>query len=106
MSAALRAFLAGLRTIEVVPRPPDESWDQMIARIRVPGRACVTDEATYDWFLECLPPQWMGACGFAFAEGREPLMLFWAKDDQYFVRQLTWPETREFCRLACIPEPW
>jgi hypothetical protein len=106
MSPALRAFLAGLRTTEIVPRPPDETWDQMIARICVPGRACVIDEDTYDWFLECLPPQWMGACGFAFEEGKEPLRLFWAKDDQYFVRQLTWPETQEFCRLACIPEPW
>ena len=43
---------------------------------------------------------------FAFAEGAEPLRLFWQKADRYFCRQLTWPETQTFCRLAAIPLPW
>jgi hypothetical protein len=101
----LTASIADLRSPEVIPRPDDEQWAAMIERIHVPGRVCEIDEETYDWFLECLPPKWMGA-GFAFAEGAEPLKLFWKNAGRYFVRQLTWDETQAFCRLARIPLPW
>lgn len=43
---------------------------------------------------------------FAFAEGAEALRLFWQDHrDCYCARQLTWEETRTFCRLAGIPLP-
>jgi hypothetical protein len=100
----LSALLTQLRTAKVVPRPAGEDWAAMIERIHVSGRVCEIDEETYDWFLECLPPKWMGS-GFAFAEGAEPLKLFWKQKGRFFVRQLTWDETRTFCRLAKIPIP-
>jgi hypothetical protein len=101
----LRAFLAELRSAETLPRPETEDWAAMIERIHVPGRTCEIEEETYDWFLECLPPKWMGS-GFAFAEGAEPLKLFWKSQEKFLVRQLTWEETQTFCRLAEIPLPW
>lgn len=100
----LAAFLADLKAPEPVPKPEREAWVAMIDRIRVVGRVCEIDVATYEWFLECLPPQWLGH-GFALAEGAEPLKLFWMKGYRCFVRQLTEGETRTFCRLARIPNP-
>ena len=101
----LPAFLAELRTAPITPRPPDEDWSGMIARTALVSVACVIDEETYDYFLEVLPPKYMGH-GFAFAEGAEALRWFWrAKTDQFYCRQLTWDETKEFCRLARIPLP-
>lgn len=104
-SADLLLFLAELRTADVVPRPPNEDWPAMIARTSQVGIVCAIDEATYDYFLDVLPPKYLGR-GFAFAEGAEPLRYFWhGRPDQFFCRQLTWDETREFCRLAEIPLP-
>jgi hypothetical protein len=101
----LFAFLAVLRSAPVIPRPPDEPWAAMIARTAQTGVACAIDEETYGYFLDVLPPKYMGN-GFAFAEGAEPLRWFWrVKPDQFFCRQLTWEETKEFCRLADIPLP-
>ncbi len=64
------------------------------------------DEATYEWFRDCLPPHYQNGGLYAFAEGAEPLRLFWRSDGQCFVRPLTDAETQEFCRLACIAIPW
>jgi len=102
---ALRAFLAEVRGAQIIPRPDNESWPAMISRIHTPGSVCEIDRETYDWFLEYLPPKWMGS-GFAFAEGAEPIKLFWKNAGRYFVRQLTDAETQAFCRLAAIPLPW
>ena len=102
---SLRAFIAVLRRVALIPRPPDESWADMIERTTRSGVVCVIDEETYDYFLDVLPPKYQGH-GFGFAEGAEPLRLFWhATPDSYFSRQLTWDETREFCRLANISLP-
>lgn len=102
----LAEYLAALRSAPVTPRPPNEEWSAMIARTGQAGVACAIDEETYDYFLDVLPPKYQGR-GFAFAEGAEPLCYFWhVKPDQFFCRQLTWDETREFCRLARIPLPW
>lgn len=104
-SPNLLSFLNALRAAPVVPRPPDEDWPSLIARTTQIGRACAIDEDTFDYFLEVLPPQYLGH-GFAFAEGAEPLRYFWrVRPDRHFCRQLTWDETREFCRLASIPLP-
>ena len=77
----------------------------MIARISDPGRAHEIDKAIYQYFLGVLPPLWMDADGFAFAEGDEPLRLFWfeADDPRYRVRQLTGHEHTTFCALAGLP---
>ncbi len=90
---------------EVVPRPENEAWHAMIERIEPHGRVSIVDNETFDWFLECLPPKAMFGGGFAFAEGAEPLRLFWKRKGQCFTRHLTWEETQEFCRLAGIPLP-
>ena len=77
----------------------------MIARTSQTGVICAIDEETYDYFLEVLPPKYQGH-GFAFAEGAEPLRYFWHTTPlQFFCRQLTWDETRQFCRLARIALP-
>ncbi len=106
MSPALKHFLSCLTVAERIPLPVSEEWKEHVARISVPGRiAEVTREHYYHW-LEVLPPHFMGGGFFAFAEGPEPFRLFWCDaDDHYWVRQLTWKETVDFCRLAHIPLP-
>jgi hypothetical protein len=105
-TANLLSFLAALRSGPIVPRPPNEEWAAMIARTARAGVICEIDEEIYDYFLDVLPPKYLGR-GFAFAEGAEPLRYFWhVNPASYFCRQLTWDETQEFCRLAEIPVPW
>ena len=99
--SALGEFLARLKdpgSTPAVPRPEDESWPQMIARTTVPGRLCAVDLETYDYFLDVLPPRWMGR-GFAFAEGGDDIRLYWKAGGQCFCRQLSAEETDEFYRL-------
>lgn len=103
--ATLGDFVAHLQHVEVVPRPAGEEWAVMIARISVPGTVAEIDDYTWNWFLECLPPKYMMGGLFAFAEGAEPLRIFWKRQDTYFVRPLTWDETNTFCYLAGIPFP-
>ena len=100
----VRSTLAALRTSPVLPRPPDESWAGMIERISTPGHAAEIDEETYDYFLDVLPPRWMGE-GFMFAEGAEALRYFWRAGGTFFCRQTTWDETVAFCRAAGIRTP-
>ena len=98
------ALLAALRAGPLVPRPDAEPWDAMIRRISDPARVAEIDEATYDHFLNVLPPRWMGH-GFQFAEGSESLRYFWKWQGRYFCRPLTWDDTVRFCRAAGIPTP-
>ena len=105
MPTTLSALLATLFDGEIIPHPAVENWPLMIERIRVPGRINVITEEVYDHFLGCLPPHWMGDGCFAFAEGAEPLSLFWHQSGEYYVRQLTWEETRQFCHHAHISLP-
>lgn len=102
--AAARSALASLRASPVLPRPDGEQWAGMIGRISTPGHAAEIDEETYDYFLDVLPPRWMGE-GFMFAEGAEPLRYFWRAGRQFFCRQLTWDETAAFCAAAGILTP-
>lgn len=105
-TVSLQEFLAEVRAGPIVGRPPDEDWAAMISRTGQAGVVCAIDQETYDYFLEVLPPRYMGR-GFAFAEGAEPLRYFWhVKPASYFCRQLTWDETQDFCRLAGISLPW
>lgn len=101
---SLSAFIADLRAGEIVPRPADEPWPSMIARISVPGQVAAIGGDTFEYFLQVIPPHYHGH-GFAFAEGAEPLRYFWHTADRYFCRQLTEDETVTFCSLAGIPLP-
>src|SRR5438876_12309505 len=99
----LKHFLSHLSVGERVKVPLTDTWYQHVQRISVPGRIVEVNEEQYFYWLEVLPPKFMSGSLFAFAEGAEPLRLFWqAEDDSYWMRQLTWDETQTFCRLADI----
>lgn len=105
----LREFLLQLSSGESGPLPTEESWSEMIARIQVTQRIHEIRADTFDYFLEVLPPKWMRGHFFAFAEGQEPLQLFWnAADsaDTFFTRRLTEEEIDQFCRLSGIPRDY
>lgn len=103
MTTTLAELLTRLKTGEAVTIPAGETWAGMIARTTAPGRACEIDEETYDYFLEVLPPRWMGSgAGFAFGEGGDHLRLVWRSGGRLFCRQLTEAEHTEFCRLAGV----
>ena len=102
----LKELVNQLQQAEIVPRPDNDDWQALIERLSVPGRIAATDEDTYWYFLEVLPPKYQRGGLFAFAEGAEALRLFWRMSDQHFCRQLTWDETETFCRLAAIPLPF
>jgi hypothetical protein len=103
----LGELIARLKDGPTVPRPGSEGWADMIARTTAPGRVCEVEEETYDYFLDVLPPRWMGPGGFAFGEGADPIRLFWAAradgGRRFFCRQLSDEESALFCRLARIP---
>lgn len=63
------------------------------------------DEATYHWFFGVLPPHYVGHDFFLFAEGMESFRLFFVDEGQYFVRRLTWNQTRRVCQAAALPLP-
>lgn len=103
MATTFQEFVNRLKAGRVVPRPPDEPWKQMIERTGQLGRVCEVDEDTYDYFLDVLPPRWMGSGSiFAFGEGADPLRLFWQSGKERFCRQLSAEENATFCRLAGI----
>jgi hypothetical protein len=80
-----------------------ETWQNMIQRISRPGLVHPIEERTFDYFLEVLPPRWLGSGHFAFSEGGDLLRLFWsAASGRFFCRQLTREEHRLFVRLAGI----
>ena len=102
-AAKLCAFIRFLRTGAPEPLTEREGWSDMIRRTTAPGALCQVDEATYDYFVDVLPPRWMGSGGFAFGEGADHLRLFWkGEGETYFSRQLTAEENVTFCRLARI----
>jgi hypothetical protein len=89
-----------------VPRPESEDWSALIKRINRPGIVAVINEETFSYFLEVLPPKYQSGGLFAFAESAEELRLFWRSGKQHFCRQLTWDETRIFCRLSGTSFPY
>src|SRR5579872_503612 len=101
-----QSFLSRLSVAEYTPRPDNEGWNAMIARISNPGTLADIDEETYDYFLNVLPPKQRLGAAYAFAEGAEPLRLFWRSGRRYLCRQLTWDETRDFCRLTQMSFPY
>jgi hypothetical protein len=102
--ASLAGLLAHLKQGAVVPLPQGEAWCETVTRISTPGQVAEIDEDTFGYFLDVLPPRWMGPGGFAFGEGYDRLRLFWrSKDGRYFCRQLDRDENAAFCRLAAVP---
>jgi hypothetical protein len=65
-----------------------------------PDRIAQVTKATFDYYLDVLPPRWMKGSSFCFAEGIEPYRLFWKSGGRSFVRQLSWDETRHFLDAA------
>ena len=96
----IREFVDG----EPVPMPKGEKWWDTIKRITVPGQVAQIDKEMYWHFLEILPPRFQLGEFFAFAEGLAPFLLFWRDGDGYFCKQLTWNQSKKFCRLANLPE--
>ena len=76
------------------------------------GRIHQITEEVFDYFLEVLPPRWMRGPYFAFAEGADPLQLFWfrqrqeSEDTEHFTRKLTDEEIDQFCKLSRIPRDY
>ncbi|HUU95645.1 MAG TPA: hypothetical protein VM487_07885 [Phycisphaerae bacterium] len=88
---------------EAVPIPEGgETWRDMFDRIDAEKRIAEVDEETYWYFLEVLPPRYMDESFFCFAEGMEPLRLFWQRGCRYYVRRLNWKQTHKLCDLAGI----
>ena len=90
----------------VTTLPEDESWPELLDRISVPGRINEISEDTYWYFLEVLPPKLFNGNQYCFAEGDEPLRLFWCQQGRYFCRQLTRVETERICDLSGLPREY
>jgi len=104
---AIDSYLVELTKGEPAPLPNGvEPWADMLDRISVVGRIAEISEATYWHFLEVLPPQYMDERFFCFAEGMEPMRLFWRSGAQHFTRQLDWSETYDLCDLAGLPRDY
>lgn len=101
-----QSFVRELTSGEINPMPEGETWRKKIRRISVPGRIAEIDKETYWHFLEVLPPRFLEGDLFAFAEGMAPLLLFWRRGRRCLCRQLSWGETRKFCRCVGVPQDY
>lgn len=74
--------------------PNKEKWSEFIAAMHS-GKPFECDEEMYYYWLECLPPVWMGKviklrngdtvkANFCFAEGAETVTAFWERDGRYY----------------------
>jgi hypothetical protein len=100
------SYIRELLDGEPVPMPDGEKWWDTVKRITVPGRVAEVNKEIYWYFLEVLPPRFLEADFFAFAEGMAPYLVFWADGDRYFSKQLTWKATERFCRSAHLLEDY
>jgi len=74
--------------------------------MQIPRRTGIvheTNEETYDHFLDALPVRYMRGSLFCFADGCNPLTLFFRRQGRHFVRPMSEDETDAFCLLADIP---
>ncbi|MBI3468319.1 MAG: hypothetical protein HY000_35395 [Planctomycetes bacterium] len=103
----LKGLLASLTIgAPIAELPEDEEWPAVITRLHVEGRIAEITEETWYYFLEVLPPKLLRGSLFAFAEGQEPLKLFWRKAGRYYGRQLTWDETCKLCKATGLPKDY
>lgn len=74
-----------------------DAWSEFIAAMHS-GQVAEIDEAMYYYWLEVLPPAWMGRmatlpdgrqvrANFGFAEGRERIVAFWEDGERFFCCQ-------------------
>jgi hypothetical protein len=89
------------------PGPEEESWPAHVRRISQVRCIAEVSEEQFMYWLGVLPPKWQEGSSFCFGEGEDAFRFFWRDREtgRYFGRQLTWPETVKFCRLADIPDP-
>lgn len=98
--------LGGLRKRLTAPGPVPLTEGRGILRLpKETGVIFETNEETYDHFLDALPPRYVHGHLFCFAEGDNPLTLFFRRGGQYFVRQLSEAETGELRSLADFAMP-
>jgi len=103
----LDKFLSPL-TVEsnATPQPHDEPWAATIERISDPDRVAEISEETWWYFLEVLPPKILEAQWFGFAEGEEPLRIFWRSGGKHYCRQLTEEQSMRIHALSGLPEEY
>ena len=99
----LRSLTTG---VPISEQPDGEQWPNVIARLQVEGRIAEISEEVWYYFLEVLPPKLLRGSWFAFAEGQEPLKLFWRKQGRHYGRQLTWDETHRLCDATGLPKDY
>ena len=98
-SPPLPTLLHTLATGDILARPEEEPWADMIRRI-CSGQIAEVTEETWFYFLEVLPPKLHRGSWFAFAEGQEELKFFWRRQGRHYARQLTWEQTFQLCEAT------
>jgi hypothetical protein len=73
--AQLLEFVWRILQEPVAGGPVNETWRETLARVRS-GALAQIDLQTYDYFLEILPPLYVGPSFYAFAQAAEPIKLF------------------------------
>ena len=103
----LQSLLAPLTNEEdASPQPENESWENTIERISNADRVAEITQKTWDYFLDVLPPKILEGRWFAFAEGQEPLRIFYRKQGKHYVRQLTEEQSMRVCELTGLPKDY
>jgi hypothetical protein len=103
----LHDLLGSLTTgVPIIEQIENEEWPNVIARLQVEGRIAEVTEEVWYYFLEVLPPKLLRGNWFAFAEGQDPLKLFWRKQGRHYGRQLTWEETHRLCDATGLPKDY
>jgi len=97
---SLRDVLTELAAGDPAPLPACEDWQATIERIHVTGRVHAITEEIFDYFLDVLPPKLHGGPWFAFAEGQQPLTIFWRNRGTHYCRRLTEEETGHICTAS------
>jgi hypothetical protein len=106
MDAALKDTLSLLMAGEATPQPDGEDFPAAIERIRVTGRIHEITEEFSLYFLDLLPPKIHGGWWFAFADGQEPLTIFWTSAGKRYCRRLTEHETTRLCEASGQPQDY
>lgn len=103
----LESFLAPLTDVdEASAQPGDEAWERTIERISDSNRVAEITEDTWLYFFEVLPPKILRGRWFGFAEGQEPLRIFFVRDGRCFCRQLTEEQSVRVCELTVLPKDY
>lgn len=103
----LQSFLAPLTAIDSATLQADnEPWSATIERISNADCVAEISEETWDYFLEVLPPKILEGSWFGFAEGQEPLRIFYRTQGKHYVRQLTEAQSMRVCELTGLPKEY